>query len=160
PSPVTADLWWHLHPMWNAHVLAGGVAVESATGRVRLGLTFSRGDILLTRDPEFAGVAFEYGQIETGTAVRVRNRDDGVFTIASFIPERATPGAPRVRELQHRTSAAPGWTPAMYAIHDGTVADVHVEMVFPDDAEAEPAAAWPQPSVRALRAREAGVCAE
>jgi len=159
-SSITADLWWHLHPMWNARAVAGGVALQSSSG-VRSGLTFSRGDVLLTSDPEFAGVAFEYGQIDTGASVRLRDRGAAPFAIASFIPARQpTSGALRIRELHSLAAAEPGWTAVTYAIHDGTGLDVHVEISFPDDAEAQPGATWPQPCIRVGRAREMVACAE
>jgi Heparinase II/III-like protein len=155
-----ADVWWHLHPMWSATPYAGGALVETSTG-VRLGMAFSRGDATITRDPELAAVALEYGALEIGTAIRVRHAAAGVFTVASFIAERPLESRrPLIREVQTRDAASDGWARHTFAIEPGTGPAIMAELSFPDAREPQPDERWPQPCIRVGRAREMAVCAE
>jgi len=157
-APVTADLWWHLHPMWEVRASRHGVIVESRD-RVRLGLAFSQGDLIVTRDPEIAAVSFEYGCREIGTAIQVQHCGTGAFAIACFIPETSVGSERlRIRETQDHASSKDGWSPVSFAIEHGTH-ELTAELYFPDDPEAEPGS-WPQPCIRSGRAKEMAICAE
>jgi hypothetical protein len=159
-APATADVWWHLHPMWEARESAGGVSIDSTDG-VRLGLAVSQGEVRITRDPDIAAVSFEYGVREIGTAIRVQHRGNGPFAIACFIPEAPlASGRLRVRQIESRSRAVPGWAPVAFAITCGVTRDLAVELQFPDGREAEPDEQWPQPCIHTGRAKEMAACAE
>jgi hypothetical protein len=157
---ATAEAWWHLHPMWDARVCAGGVMVEASDG-VRFSLTFNQGDVLLTQDPEIADVSLEYGRREFGSAIRVRRESGGPFVLACFIAEAPLRSGPvRIREVEASSRAAPGWASIALAIESGAEPTRVVELQFPDGREARPDERWPQPCIHVDRVREIGVCVE
>ncbi|HEX4566398.1 MAG TPA: alginate lyase family protein, partial [Vicinamibacterales bacterium] len=159
-TPVTADVWWHLHPMWDARERAGGVVVESADG-VRLGLAFNQGDLRLTRDPDVAAVSFEYGVREIGTAIHVQHRATGPFALACFVPEAPLRSSEvRVREVDCRSPAVPDWDSVTFSVTGAVAPEFSVELWFPRGREAEPDERWPQPCIHVGRAKEMTVCAE
>jgi len=159
-TPVTADVWWHLHPMWDAHVCSGGVVAESADG-VRLGLAFSQGDVRLTRDPDVAAVSFEYGVREIGTTIHLQHRAAGPFALACFVPEAPVPsGRLRIREVERRSPALADWDSVAFTVAGGAACEFAVELWFPTGGEAEPGERWPQPCIHVRRAKEMIVCAE
>jgi glycosyltransferase involved in cell wall biosynthesis len=159
-APVTAEAWWHLHPMWHAHGWPGGVMVQS-DDRVRLGLAFNQADVCVTRDPEIADVSLEYGRRELGTAIRVRHQSGRPFVMACFVAEAPLRyNTPRVGDVDSRAASLPGWTRVALAIELDGAPGRTVELHFPDTPEAQPDQRWPQPCIRAGRAKEIAVCAE
>ena len=157
---ATAEAWWHLHPMWDARVCAGGVMVETNPG-VQFSLAFNQGEVLLTQDPDIADVSLEYGRREFGSAIRVRRESADPFVLACFIAEVPLRSAPvRIREVEAPSRAAPGWTSVALAIEFGAQPACVVELPFPDGREAQPGERWPRPCIHVGRGREVGVCAE
>jgi len=158
-APVTADVWWHLHPMWDARECSGGVVAESADG-VRLPLAFSQGDVRLTRDPEVAAVSFEYGVREIGTAIHVQHRAAGPFALACFVPEAPLSGRLRIREVARGSPGVPDWDSVTFSVTGAVAPEFSVELWFPRGGQAEPDERWPQPCIHVGRAKEMTVCAE
>jgi hypothetical protein len=156
-----AEAWWHLYPAWRGTPSDGTVWLDGP-GRTRLGLATSVPDVLVTRDPDLAACAPVYGQIEVGTAIRIRAGRRGPFSIGTFVPS-----APiaierlRIREVAARMRAT-DWTPIGFEIESGDT-DMRVELAFPLNAEAQPSTDWPQPCIETRRvpeAKETVVCAE
>ena len=159
-APVTADVWWHLHPMWQARACEGGVALECSSG-ARRALAFSGGDVSITQDPDLASVSLEYGRLDPATTIRIRHRGAGPFALAAFVPDARFAHRPiRVDELEAIGPASSGWHTMTFAIHSTAGLDLIVELPFPDGREPEPDEPWPQPCIHAGRATEVGVCAE
>jgi hypothetical protein len=157
---VSAEAWWHLHPMWDARPYADGVTVESREG-VRLGLAFNQCDVLVTRDPEVADVSFEYGHREFGSAIRAQRESRDPFVLACFVTEAPLrSGTLRIYDVGSRLPTTPGWTSVALAIELGSERDRIVELQFPDGREAQPDGSWPQPCIHVGRAREMAVCVE
>lgn len=162
-EPMTAEAWWHLHPMWTARPKNGGVTVETAAG-ARMALAFSEADVAITRDPELAGFAPEYGRIELGTAICVRAGVTGPAAIATFVPSNRIANdecqMPKVLRLTPNTQRpTPNCHSLAIAIAATAGRQLIVELAFPDDPEAS-AATWPQPCIHVRRAREMSLCAE
>jgi hypothetical protein len=159
-APVTAEVCWHLHPMWDARSCPGGVMVESHDG-VRLGLAFNQADLCVTRDPDIADMSLEYGRREVGTVIRVRHQSNGPFVMACFVGEAPLRShTPRVRDVAGRTATAPGWTSVALAVDLDGACERIIELQFPDHREAQADEPWPQPCIRVGRATEIAVCAE
>ncbi len=159
PQPTSATAWWHLHPSWHARAVAGGLALETAAGD-RMGLAFSGGDVMVTRDPDAAGYAPEYGRHEPAAAVRVQRSGAGPFAIATFIAARlGVDERLRLREVDARSAPGLAWVPAAFAIDSGAL-EIRVEIAFPADCETQPDEGWPQPCIEVLRAKAMALCVE
>jgi len=157
-TPIQAELWWHLHPSWTAAVHDRHVALESASG-LRLQLASTAQDVFVTRDPDIASFAPEYGRLEQAAAIGMRHRSSTPFVVATFIPEPAHGDrAATIAEFGESTKDA--WRFAEFLVN-AAGRKVHVGVAFPLDIQSQPREHdWPQPCISAIGVNERGACVE
>jgi heparinase II/III-like protein len=131
---TAAQMWWHLHPAWQAAVRDGGTVELRHRGGRRLGLATTAQDIALAEDPDLCTYSAEYGRIELATTLVARQAGRGSFSIGTFIPASASGSLP-LSIARDGTS---------FVIHSGK--DVlHIALEFPE-GEVQPSD-WPQPCI-------------
>lgn len=146
--PVTADVWWHLHPSWNARVVDGGFALSHASGSVAFMATTAP-----TRSIESSPHSPEYGRIDPASALRATASVSGPTLLASYLPlEAGIGGSPALRVDSRDRDSGGGWTSWIVTFTSGGSVRQLV-VAFPEDFRSPVhAAGWPQPCIQSLRA--------
>lgn len=149
--PVTAELFWHLHPEWRAAIRDSTVELVHGSGR-RLALATTAQTLALAHDPALCGYAPEYGQMTTATTVVAAHAAGQPFFVATFIPVAAPHGHVAIVELAPEPAEG-RWVHGRFAVRHGR-GETMIGVAFPAAGfEAEPAE-WPQPCITPLEPSE------
>jgi hypothetical protein len=145
-----AEIWWHLHPAWQAAVRDRTVELAQASGR-RLAIATTAQDLSIAPDPSLSSYAPEYGRIEPAITLVARHSATGPFAVGTFIPSNAAGSHPVaiVEVAGDGNEAAAGWTHSTFAIRTGEN-DLQAVVAFPA-VQAQPPGDWPQPCITRLQ---------
>ena len=145
---LAADAWWHFHPAWQATVQDGAILLRNAAGR-RVGIATTAGDVSIVNDNELSVYAPEYGRVESATTVRASHAGEAPVIIGTFVAASAAGTAP-LAILTSPPRVEREWVMCPFAVRTGS-REIRVEVPFPADPAAEPAAPiWPQPCIEQL----------